>query len=488
MLLTIQILTIAVMLASTYIVFKAFGPQRQNLLYTQEEKKQWDSLIGKEIGSWLTISNIVGTLTSLATVYIFFIGNAKLFGYFTFICAITIFFGSYITNYITKKICEIPYIQNIIDSHDQSGGVIASIFWRPYQNERRTSFLVKWISLINIFGLIWLDFAIFTDISSSILSIESLLAKLLILFCCCFIIFHFTLKYGLRGFVFADLFQSPMILISSALLIIGSIILFFSENMHAIKITQLMKPHLQTSECLLFALHALLVNSMFVLVTEPHWLRVWIFKQKETNLQPKATAITSSIWILLILIGLIAGEISVPHTGEAAIINLLNNLSSISPIFLVGFWIGSTAALFASADSQIYSFLIVREFNIKTGKLNQRLMSSIKPSMLSLVISSLFCLTYYLVRNFELPLEKIIFLVIPLSFNILPCLILAARGRKFHYSYILLSVFLYMICSGIGLHQPDEQYSWTLLAALSPFVATAIAFIFTKKNSPETEL
>jgi hypothetical protein len=124
MLVFLQLLTIVAMTAITYLVFQAFGNPRKTLLYTKEEKEQWDSVIAQPLGSWFTTTNIVGTLTLFATVYLFFIGSSKLFGWWIFLCSISIWGGAFVTNYFTKAVCSNEYIQGLLKSPDQTGGVM----------------------------------------------------------------------------------------------------------------------------------------------------------------------------------------------------------------------------------------------------------------------------------------------------------------------------------------------------------------------------
>jgi hypothetical protein len=94
MLFPLQVVTIISMLAATYLVFRAVGPRRSALLYTRAEKAEWDQQVSKPLGTWLALTNIAGTVTSLATVFLFFIGNSKVFGYWVLICSASIFAGA----------------------------------------------------------------------------------------------------------------------------------------------------------------------------------------------------------------------------------------------------------------------------------------------------------------------------------------------------------------------------------------------------------
>jgi hypothetical protein len=472
-----QILSIFAMCILTYVAFLSFGSRRKNLLFTKEEKEEWDKSLSKGIGKWFTLTNIVGTLTSLATVYLFFIGNSKLFGWVVFTCAITIWTSSFVTNFFTKKILSDQYIKSLFETKNQIGGVIATLFWRPDDNKAKlTSKIVKWLSLLNIVGVIWLEFALFSDIASRLFSIDAIYYKILLIFTATFVVIFFTVKYGLRGFVFADAFQSPIIAISALALVIGCLILAQSSHLQ-IKVSSFFQPILSPKDCILFGLHVIFLNLFLVLVTEGHWLRLWIFGKREIEMQVKSLLSTSIIWLLLILVGLFSYQLSNANLGENAIVGILERLNSFSSIFIVFFWFGGVAALFSAADAQIYSFLLVNEFDTAKGKLTNKLMDKISPLLLALMFSVIFTLGYFIVRKFQLNFEKIVFIIVPLSLNLLPAFVRAAKHAKQMPVLNLLSILLYIILSVLGIFKPADEFSWTLAAALMPILLSIIAFI-----------
>jgi hypothetical protein len=287
---------------------------------------------------------------------------------------------------------------------------------------------------------------------------------------------YFTLRYGLRGFVFADLFQTPIVGLGSLILFGGTILLAARSPILKHPGT-LFHPILAVGDCALFAAHVIFLNLFFVVLTEPHWLRLWIFRQRETQLQAKSVGATGTLWILLMVIGLFASSISGDQVGEPAVIGLLTRLSQISPIFLVAFWLAGTASLFSSADAQIYSFLVVREFNCSSGKLGTGLLSNRNPLKISLYASITFTMVYWIVRLLNMPFEKIIFLIMPLSLNVFPALLLLAIRRNPRAVYTFTSVGLYGMSSVIGLMQPASSFFWTLLAALMPMLVGVVALL-----------
>lgn len=479
-----QILTMVVMVLLTYILFQSFGPRRDSLLYTRQEKEEWDQIVAQRLGNWITLTNIVGTLTSLATAYLFFMGNSKVFGAWIFLCCITIWGGSFVTNKFTKRILEKPYVKNLMESSEQVSGVVASIFWRNEDSAKNTSKIVKYVSLFNIGAVIWLEFALFADIGGKLLGFDSITARIVLLLVGSLTVFYFTLRYGLRGFVFADLFQSPMLLIGVSAFIIGCVIAILQLDIPVPPLNQLLTPELPILDCVLFAFHVTALNLVLVLVTETHWLRMWIFKEKEIKLQVRSVGTTAVVWLLLIIAGFMTFIIST-KIGEEAIVDTILKLNGISVVFICAFWVGGIAALFSTADVQIYSFLLVNEFDADTGKLRGKRLQDIKPFITSVVISVIFALAYFTVRFLNLPFEKIIFIIIPLTLNLLPAFALAAYGRRQSPVPLIVSLILYFICSIIGLFQPERQLVTTLLAALIPILVSFVAVLASKEESSD---
>ncbi len=474
---TLQILSIVFILLISYLGLLSFGPIKGKILYTKEEKDNWDAIIEKRLGNWLTSTNIIGVLTSFATVYLFFIGNAKLFSFALLFCALFIGWGGYFTNKFTKKIIERSWIKDLLKSKEQSAGVIATFFWSERQEYKTASKIIKYFSLFNIGAVIWLEFALFSDIASNILGITTLFYKAIFLFFFFSTIYYFVIKLGLRGFVFADLFQTPIIVFCTIILIIGALIFVYSNNIFAqIEISEFITPILKWWDIFLFVIHVAFLNLFLVLVTEAHWLRLWIFGKRETNLQLSSTMLTAGLWFILIILGFLASFITNGAFGEQAVIGLITNLNEISPLFLSAFWIAAVAALFTTADAQAYSFILVKSFKSDDGKLDTAKLKINKPIFSTLLIGLFISLVYYCTRYFQLPFEKLIFIIIPSSLNILPAIIMLAYKKAMKPIIIFYSFIGYLIFSIFGLIQPDDQFAFTLLASLVPFVFSVIVY------------
>ena len=207
----VTILAVIAVMVATYLMFRVIGTRRRTLLLTAQEKAKWDSTVVPRIGGPLVIASLVGTLTSLATAYLFFIGTSKIFGFWILICPIAIFLGAFVTNRVTSRILGNDNLRSRITGSSQQSGVIARLFWSDDPTDIRISRLVKWISIASITGIIWLEFALFSDVFGALLKIESLFIRALICGIATLVVTDFTLRFGLRGFIFADAFHAPQI-------------------------------------------------------------------------------------------------------------------------------------------------------------------------------------------------------------------------------------------------------------------------------------
>lgn len=479
----LQIVTVLVMIGLTYLLYQVFGTPERSLRFTHGERERWVGMMNKPIGKIFTLTSIVGTLTSLATVYVFFLGNSKLFGKWIFVCIVSIWSGAFITNFITKKILADNRIVERLKAPDQVAGVIATIFWNNDPKAIKASALVKYVSLVNIASVIWLEFVVFSDVSGLLVGTSEIGYRATVMFLSTFVICYFTLRYGLRGFVFADLFQSPAIFVGSLIILVGSVITFV-QGTHAIGVPEALNrslvAQLPLRECIVFAVATFFLNGFIGVVTESHWLRVWLYGNREITLQVKGLSWVALLWTILVFVGLASVGVT-SRLGHEGVADLLGKMSEVSPVFAVGFWIAGVAALFSTADSSIYSFILVGSFRPKMGTLDEGPISNIRPFRTSVAVSVVFTVLYFLVRRNNLPFEKFVFLLLPISMNIVPAFVFSIRGVPQRPNYLICSIFFYSLCSVFGLIQPRDEFLWTLAAPIAPVIVAFVAWIVTAK-------
>jgi hypothetical protein len=475
----------AAIAVATWLFLVALKVPSQSILFSRQYAQEFRETYKGRFGTIVMVANFFGTLTSLATVYIFFLGTSKIFGGYIFAAPLTIFLGYFVTNKITESILlkNHEYARSLKDS-DTISAVIAKISWTSTYSGKSLSNIVKWVSLLSIAGVIWLEFSIFADLAGEIsgLSDHSIALGSSALFVCAFVVIYIIFRYGLRGFVFADLLQGPIILIGSIILF-AAIIYILSFRMNNFDSEVPVFTPLATPLTLgLFVVHVFVLNLAFVLVTEGHWFRLWLFDTIETTGQKMAVVTTSLTWALLALIGCLAVGISA-NIGNAGVVDLLRSLSELHPILVFVFWVVASAALFSTADAQLFHLILVRNFDHKSGNMSGGVNRPVRPVIHALVAAAGMSAFYALVRYLDLPFEKLVFSITPLCANILPSLVASVTNRPAPLTLTVLSLLLYAFCSVIGIIQHDSELAWTLAAACVPVIFSALVLVTSKPSA-----
>jgi hypothetical protein len=479
MILIAGIFALTVVFGTTYFVLTSIGLRRDSLLYTPDEKRAFDQLMNGRLGDYATVANIFGTLSSFATVYVFFIGTSKSFGIFIVTCVVSLLCGVYVTNAITSRIISIPRVRSFYESLQQTSAVVAAIVWSESKAARINSAWVKYISMSSLIAVIWLEFAIFSDLFGYLSDRSDAIFRSSSFLLVSYSVLFFILRFGLRGFVFTDLIQSPIILVGTTIVAICT---WISANSHHLAISvSALQPSRSMSETALFIANSSLLNFCLVLASEAHWMRTWLFGRRETKLQLAGIMCTSLNWLMLIGIGLVAGFVS-SNVGSIAVVDIVQYVQSSEPIVAAAFWLAAVAALFSTADANIYGLLLVRSFDTDGGSVTGSLRVPGLPSVAAFLASAVMAATYYIVRSLNLPMEKIIFICIPLCLNVMPSLVSVACFRVPKLSYTVASTVGYLMISLVGLFEPPQQLFTTLAAALCPIVFSVAAAISPKST------
>jgi hypothetical protein len=456
----------------TYVLFKSIRLKSANLLFSRAEAAEFQKRLTGGLRALLVSANIFGTLTSLATVYVFFIGTAKVFGYFVFAAPLSIGLSFISTNWFTRRALQNnPDYKALLQDSDTTAGVVARMVWGPTRDSKLTAWLVKYLSLLNIASILWLEFSVAADLFAlqSGAQGSSALVGAVATFVIAFSIVSLILRYGLRGYVFADLFQSPLIVLGTLSVVIAMGWHLWSSPT-SISLSAFV-PQVPPWQGVLFVLHVFAANIFFVLVTEGHWLRIWLFKDQEDIRQGPSTLWTGTVWAVLAVAGCLAGLITT-QTGTPGVVPVIKMLGDIHPAFALLFWLGGAAALLSVSDAQIYGFVLVSGFRVRDGKIHQGLTRPQHPFYPALLVAIIFSCIYGVVRYYAIPFEKIIFILLPMCLNLLPAFLAVATGRAVRSIWTILAVAAYLAASFAGLVQPSSELVWTLAAALMPVVVS----------------
>ncbi len=473
-----------IVLFGTYVLFKSLGLRSTNLLFSRDDVAAFRKKLGGLGGGLLVVANIFGSLTSLATVYVFFIGTAKVFGWFILASPISIALSFASTNWFTRRaLANNPEYNELLSKAGTASGVVARLVWAPRSDAKVTSWLVKHVSLLNIIAILWLEFSVAADLfaMAAHLPVDQVLVGSLATFVVAFSVIFLITRFGLRGYVFADFFQSPLVVLGTLAVLIA-LVIFAIQNLHVFQsasfgavVHKAFEPKIPLWQGALFTVHVLMSNFFFVLVTESHWLRVWIFKDQETRRQLPGTIWAGLVWLLLGFAGLTAGFITQAN-GTAGVVPIIGTLSLMQPGLVLLFWLGGIAALFSVSDAQIYNYLMVSRFTVSNGALPTTIHRPRSAFLTALVAALVFSGVYALVRGHALPFEKIVFILLPMSLNALPAFLAVATRRKVHAIWTVISICLYIGASAVGL-EPSKELAWSLYAALMPIAVSIVMFL-----------
>jgi Na+/pantothenate symporter len=271
--------------------------------------------------------------------------------------------------------------------------------------------------------------------------------------------------------VFADVLQSPLIIVGTVA-VLGAIAWLVSGG-SAVTTAAAFVPLAPQPTPWLFVAHVLAVNLAFVLVTEGHWFRLWLFNEEESKRQLPSTIVTASVWALLAAAGCFAATLTT-QTGNAGVVDVIHAIANLNGLFAFLFWLAASAALFSTADAQIYSLLVVAAYQPHRGALSDRVDRPNQVFRISLLVAVGFGLVYFPVRHYQVPFETVVFAVTPLAANILPALVATAFRRKPPLFWSYASLVGYLSLTTAGFLRPQDGLVWTLAAAIVPFIVAAI--------------
>lgn len=466
----------------TFIFFGLFGSRSNNIFITAQEKQSWDEKLSGIVKKLLTTTNIFGAVTSLATL-LFLTGSAKLFGIFAFATGITFAFSSMITNPITNKFLEDKNIKKRYDDNEQVGGVIASLFWDDTKHGKQLAAIIKYISIFATFAIIWLEVSLFSNFSSAYLHIDSINSKTIIATITFFIIFYFLIQYGLRGFVFADLFHTPVIVLMGVVLIVILLFMFFQGD-YTLNFQTFLIPVLPWGMGAIFCFHVLVLNLFQVICTEPHWYRLWLFKNVEITSQSQGVIGTGLVWIFFLFVGFSTFAIT-GQFGQQGIEILLSKFSVSNPYFIFFFWMAAAGALFSTVDAQLYSILLISRYKVSNGTLPITSKRFNNPFVVAVSFSVAFGIFYFLATKYKdlFPFEKILFVIVPFSTVLLPLFIQKYTDRVPKLKTLLTSIFGFITVAAIGFCLPQSNYDFTLSAIFFPALVSIIIVLTPKKQT-----
>lgn len=479
----LQWAAILAVLAGCLFVLSAL-PAKPGAGFSRAQLQDWMEAIGESKVGWLVRFNIAGALISFATVVLFFVGNASLFGVYTLAAVLSLGLGAFVTKAISGAIGRLPGISESLESDKPDKATVAAIVWTPDTWGRRASELTKWISICNLFGILWLEFAFMSDMGGRLMGLSSL-ERVGLLFLVSSVVLYACFRFGVRGIAILDLLLTPLILFGLVIILIGTGLLAF-DTVPTLTASTLLEPKLPLAILALFVVHVFCLNPFLVVVTEGHWFRMWAFGKPEQNQQVPGLVVVAVASVVMVAIGLLAGVALPGEPGDALIARLLTKLDSQLPIFAAAFWVAGVAAMFSTADVQILGLALNSSFNRNQG--TSSLSSGIltQPAVSAFLLASALAVLYYVVRiHFKLDFEKLVFFILPAAITILPALIFRltrVAWRGLNYAVVALGLAFYLVLSLIGLFRPADQLALNLAAVLVPVTLSAAIWLSRSKH------
>jgi hypothetical protein len=131
------------------------------------------------------------------------------------------------------------------------------------------------------------------------LSLQVTVMFFAVLFMCDFII-----RNGLRGFLFADLLEFPLILLGTFIILAGALILGAEQPTFTGRLF-ISSPHFPIWWGLLFCVATLFLISFLLITSEAHWLRVWTIRDQVSAATVKSASTTAAMWLILVFVGFV---------------------------------------------------------------------------------------------------------------------------------------------------------------------------------------
>lgn len=464
----ITILSIMAVPLLVYVILQLSGKRQGGLLLTMEERANLVQRFSLRLANIAFISNIGATLTSLATVYVFFIGTSKLFGPFIYIAIASAAVSPLVAAAITRRLKENKDFSIRLQENAPTSAILPSLFWR--EDRRAHSFIIKWIQIVSLSSIVWLELAVFNKMFAAFMGLDTtnVFWSGVIFFAASLFVINFVLRYGVRGFAFSDIVCFPIIFVCVALFLVLTFLSFSQGDPQLVEGGRIWpEPVFPLINCIVFAVAALFLNSFLIVATEAHWLRVWLFPNKDHETRYSAGILTGMTWLLLALIGLLGAGVSAAIGWEATI-EIVAFVEQQYPITTIVFWLAVTAAIFSTADSQAYSLLLLFSFSPDKGDVKSEKMKRMNADILSVFVALLLALVYVGANELSIPFEQIVFFVLPFFLCVAPSLLSTMLGLEPQNGHLVASVVGYLCFGALMVVVPEQGFLWSLFAPLFP--------------------
>lgn len=324
-------------------------------------------------------STVGATLTSLASVYAFFLLQYQSFGWAMFTTVIAMPFGAYIGGILASKVMRNAEKSQGTETDNSSissrSGLLTAIIRNHYGDSSAT--LHRIIISLNIFAIIWLEIKILTSIALVIFFQESQyfsdpVVHGLVAGVTALLIMNFVLQFGMQGVVMTDALYWPFIILS-ALIVCGLTFYAVIDPSVAIQKSLSLEPEIGGWTLIFFIINIFVVNSVYHCAREDLWIRIEAFSPSadEPSVTPSdnpairqllpATLLAIPVWLALIATGMMVPMIIGSSPGHVS--DVLVSVSSFT-IFAPLVVLGLVASMLSTCDNQFFAIRRLFQYNI----------------------------------------------------------------------------------------------------------------------------
>ena len=396
---------------------------------------------------FILFSTIGGTLTSLASVYLFFLLQTPAYGWLILLSLIGLPLGAFVAKNLSERALHRASYEDEFKKAI-TNGVMASL--HICCSKKGTAEICRKISIVNILAVIWLETKILTSITLSVLLPEFASESIVIALLASTIIFFLTqyiTRFGMNGVIITDVLYWPLIIIS-VLLVILVTTNSFSQSAFELQLQNVLPLEMSIPSMLAFSLNVLLINSIYQISREDHWIRVSAFRSDNdikdnpaVNSLVLVAMLAIPIWLCLIFAGFLYGVL----LGEEELtLNSIVQFHESVVMFLPILILGMFASMMSTTDNQLFAVRRLVSLDIRNNRITDKNVNKFDSVIYSLGLAAIFFTTVYYANEFKLNDTNLVFTCLGLPAVLFPSLLVILYGRVGQKSHVYVPLIIYV--------------------------------------------
>lgn len=468
-------LLIAVLLVLAFILLGA-----SVVLNTAIRNRQGSHVVGSDIqisdrlksNRFFLYATVGGTLTSLASVYVFFILQYPFFGWAMFFTLAAFPLGGLVGQLVAKKAVETLRQSSAGRAAFETGLMTAVV---RVNSNVLTSQLVRYLSMLNITAVIWLEIKVLTTILCNVVFQISFEPRNAIIFAVVAGLFtvllvQFILRFGMQGVIATDAMYWPFIILSAAL--IAAVVFYLSFNAagdlsHLVQMISL-RPRIPDVTLAFFLLNIFAVNAVYHVGRDDLWLRMSAFQSTGQKDNPaasqlfQATLFAVPVWFILISVGMLVPTIlGRPADSVLEVIGLIRVSYVVLPLAILGL----LAAMLSTCDNQFFALKRLFRYSPETGEVRELTLNWRKTAAISFSAGLIVALLTWAAIYFDLKDQNLVFACLGLPAVIYPAVQRSLNMRQTRTGDVLVPVAIFLFMLFLGIRQGSMPSLYIVAAA-----------------------